>query len=58
MMPDYMEALISQKGLSQVIHDLHIVVADMAEEQKNNNSLWRAELDLEIMHQDLKENGW
>ena len=57
-MPDYMEALISQKGLSQVIDDLHTVVKDMAEEQKNNNSLWSTEIDLEIIYEDLKENGW
>jgi len=56
--PDYMEALISQKGLSQVIDDLHTVVKDMAEEQKNNNSLWSTEIDLEIIYEDLKENGW
>ena len=60
MMPDYIEALISQKGLSQVIEDLHTVVKDMADMAEGQNSycLWRAELDLDIMYQDLKEHGW
>lgn len=58
MMPDYMEALISQKGLSQIIKDLRAVVLDMAEEQENVNCLWRTEIDLEVMYTDLVEHGW
>lgn len=55
MMPDYMEALVSQLGLEKVLDDLHKVVLEMAN-GTNDKTLWLLEQDLYIVINELK-NG-
>jgi hypothetical protein len=60
-MPDYMEALISQKGLPQVLRDLRNAVIELAErceDGTDTGSLWMLEGDLLTAVYEVEEDGW
>ena len=52
MMPDYMEALVSQLGLLKVLTDLRTVVIQMAQDA-DDGRLWLLEQDLSLSIQEL-----
>jgi hypothetical protein len=52
MMPDYMEALISQYGFVKILTDLHKVVFAVATET-GDPKLWLLEQDLSLNIQEL-----
>ena len=55
MMPDYMEALISQKGLPKILDDLRVVVIELAT-NSGDERLWLLEQDLLIAANELRED--
>lgn len=61
MMPDYMEALVSQVGVQRILTDLHSVVNDQYCEVMNEKDpkkwtyLYLLKLDLEIALQRYKQ---